>query len=184
MHFLDTFMPRAVTRLERPRTQKQVKIILLHIATSFNCPLFCKIRLQVYTVNDPIMRQNRALTKIKRGRPTVLSNETVAKICEVLQRGFSVQAACNYAGIDRATFYRHMHSDPIFLMKIRFATMFLYTAATENIYNKIVYEKDVKLSKWYLEKFDPIKFSGKRLCRECKKLNSQYNHKATYFPAN
>ncbi len=117
------------------------------------------------------------------GRPTVVTDDTVANLCEALKLGFSIQAACNWAQIDRSTLYRHMRSDPIIATKIRTSIMFLYLAATEVIYNKIVYEKDPKLAKWYLEKTDPERYGKRKLCRNCHNLQQQYNSKHVYYRA-
>jgi hypothetical protein len=117
------------------------------------------------------------------GRPTVVTDVTVAKLCEVLERGFSIQAACNWAQIDRATFYRHLRSDPIFATKVSSSVMFLYLAATEVIYKKIVYEKDPKLAMQYLERVDPERYGKTKLCKDCRNLQQQYRPKGIYYRA-
>lgn len=108
------------------------------------------------------------------GRPSMLTDNTVAELCQVLQRGYSIQAACNWIRIDRSTFYRHLKSDMIFATKMRYAIGFLYCAATEVIYNKIYLEKDAKLAMWYLQKVDPERFGGKKYCRNCRKSQQQF----------
>lgn len=117
------------------------------------------------------------------GRPTVMTDDTVANLCQSLQKGFSIPAACNWARIDRSTFYRHFNSDPIFATKVTSSIMFLYLASTEIIYKKIVYEKDPKLAMWYLEKVDPERYAGKKFCRKCHNLQKKYNSRHTYYEA-
>ena len=85
-----------------------------------------------------VVRSN-ALTKI--GRPSVMDDGTVAEICKVLQRGFSIQAACNYAQIDRATLYRNIRKNPTFATKVATSIMFLTLAATEVVYKKLYTKK-------------------------------------------
>lgn len=120
------------------------------------------------------MQQEKSVTIRNPGRPTVLTDNTVAEICQVLQRGYSIQAACNFVGIDRSTFYRHLQTDMEFATRVRYAIGFLYSAATEVIYNKIYYEKDAKLAMWYLQKVDPERFGGRKYCRNCHKLQQQF----------
>lgn len=108
------------------------------------------------------------------GRPTVLTDETVAELCNVLMRGFSIQAACNWVGIDRSTFYRRLAIDMDFATRIRYSIGFLYSAATEVVYHKISVERDAKLAMWYLQKVDPERFGGKKFCRNCHKSQQQF----------
>ena len=117
------------------------------------------------------------------GRPTVLTDDTVAKLSEALQRGFSVQAACSWAQIDRATFYRHSQSDPIFATKMCYAMNFLYLAATDVIYHKILAEKDSKIAMWYLEKTDPERYGKKKQCKKCHNLQQRYSSRQIYYAA-
>lgn len=117
------------------------------------------------------------------GRPTVIHDRNVALLCEALSRGFSIQAACNYANIDKSTFYRHVHSDPDFATKMTTSISFLYLAAADAIYRKIVYEKDAKLALKYLERVDPEKWAKTRPCRKCRNLKQKHLFRDVFFDA-
>ncbi|MCL4363746.1 hypothetical protein M1328_00740 [Patescibacteria group bacterium] len=110
------------------------------------------------------------------GRPTIMTDDILALLCETLQRGFSIRVACRTAGIDEATFYRHVRSDTNFAMRVRSSSTYLYLASIETIYNKIVYEKNEKLAKWYLERTDPVRFGTGKLCNGCMKLRRQHSY--------
>lgn len=115
------------------------------------------------------------------GRPSIMTNETVVKLVDVLKRGFSIQAACNYAQIDRTTFYRHLRTDPIFATKMSTSVMYLYLAASETLFKKIAQEHDPKIAMWYLERVDPERWGRKKFCQKCHKLQQKHKDKHVYF---
>lgn len=90
----------------------------------------------------------------KRGRPSVITKETVDKLVEVLRLGVKDGSACAHAGIHRATFYDWIKKDDDFSDKIENARNFAVLAARQNVVKEIVEEKNVELSKWYIEKHD------------------------------
>ena len=109
--------------------------------------------LKVYTGSTMKLVRSNALIRV--GRPSVMDDGTVAEICQVLKRGFSIQAACNYAQIDRSTFYRNLRKNPIFATKVATSIMFLTLASTEVVYKEVVYKKSLRAAMWYLERTDP-----------------------------
>lgn len=106
---------------------------------------------------------DKNIAKKSMGRPSVISDETVAKLVEVLQRGFSVNTACEYAEIDTATFYRHLQSDSYFSARIASARTFLTLASSEVVYNEIIYKKNVKAAMWWLERNLPAKYAKRSI---------------------
>ena len=94
----------------------------------------------------------------KVGRPTSLTSDTVAKLCEALRLGMSVQIACNYAKIDRSTFYRHLEADGDFATKIETARDYLIMVASAVIHKAIVQDKNVQVAMWWLEKHEQLDF--------------------------
>lgn len=96
----------------------------------------------------------------KTGRPTSLNPDTVAKLCEALRLGSSIQTACHYAKVNRSTFYRHLETDGDFATKIEAARDYLIMVALAVVYKAIVVDRDVRIAMWWLEKKD-LEFSGK-----------------------
>lgn len=98
-----------------------------------------------------------------RGRRTVMTEEVVGKLVEIIKLGVTNQTACQYAQINPDTLYSHLKSNPEFSEKIRAAKMFISITARQVIIKAIIEEKDVAAAKWWLEKKHPDEFGGKAI---------------------
>tara|TARA_Y100000310_G_C20448272_1_gene699466 strand:+ start:108 stop:560 length:453 start_codon:yes stop_codon:yes gene_type:complete len=47
-------------------------------------------------------------SKRKTGRPTIINSNTIAKLTEALRLDLTIEKACDYAGISKDTYYRHL----------------------------------------------------------------------------
>lgn len=52
------------------------------------------------------------------GRPLKITISTMDKIADAIQNNYSVTDACRYAKVSRDTFYRYLHTEPLFTEKI------------------------------------------------------------------
>jgi len=102
------------------------------------------------------MKTTKKIIK-KNGRPTALVPETVAKLEAGLKAGFTIEQACVYAGINKATLYRRIKVDEAFATKISQAQAYTTFAAKRNI-NKAIVDGSVQEAKWWLEKKHPEEF--------------------------
>lgn len=102
----------------------------------------------------------KIVKKNKVGRPTVITDEVVAKLEAVLKLGVTDDVACDYAEINPATFYRHLASDENFARKIRQAKNYARIAAGNVVLKAIIEGNDVQTAKWWLEKKYPNEFGG------------------------
>lgn len=89
------------------------------------------------------------------GRPTIIDENVVKILEEVLKAGSTVTQACYIAQISRQVFYNHIREGGEFLYRINTARNFLQVRALKNVANAIE-EGDLKTSKWFLEKCLPI----------------------------
>ncbi len=48
------------------------------------------------------------------GRPVKVTYQVMNKLVDALEHGASVSEACNYAGISRDTYYRHLQNNEVF----------------------------------------------------------------------
>lgn len=85
------------------------------------------------------------------GRPTVITESVVAKLTEAFQLGANDTSACEYAQIDRSTFYRHLKGNPDFATKIKATKREIEYQARAALRNAIE-AGDIKTSMWWLEK--------------------------------
>lgn len=104
------------------------------------------------------------------GRPTVVDESTVAKLTEAFRLGSTDILACDYAGIDRSTFYRHLESDSGFATKINISKTYVEIQARGVVVREI--EKgNVKASMWWLERrTEEFDLKNKELKNETSKL--------------
>jgi len=110
-------------------------------------------------MNDNSQRKNRKILEKKAGRPTVITEDVIAKLEAVKKLGVSNEIACDYANIHPATYYRHLESDEDFARRMRSAEYFANIAARQAVVKAIVEDKDVKAAQWWLERRDKD-FSG------------------------
>lgn len=90
-------------------------------------------------------------TQCKCGRPTKMTEETIAKLVYAFQRDYTNGEACRYAGIDEATFYRHIKSNDEFRKKIDIAKDYIFNLAKDNLINELQ-DGNKFTTKWVLER--------------------------------
>jgi len=88
----------------------------------------------------------------KVGRPTAIVPDTVAKLENIFKVGGNIEEACSYAGINKATYYRHLESDEDFATKMEAAQHYADIVAKNVVVNKIVKDNDLDTAKWWLER--------------------------------
>jgi hypothetical protein len=90
----------------------------------------------------------------KVGRPTSLTEETLAKLEEIFKLGGKVPSACAYAKINPATYYRAIKESEEIYNRLTTAQNYAIIAARQVVVASILKDRDVNTSKWYIEKHD------------------------------
>jgi hypothetical protein len=85
------------------------------------------------------------------GRPKVDIQEYFQRILPFLQRGFSINSACNAAGIPQSTIADYIKKDEEFSVKIEVASRTMEIASRNNI-ALALQGGSVETAKWYLER--------------------------------
>ena len=118
-----------------------------------------------------------AVTKV--GRPSVITGDVVTNLVAYLQRGLSIETACNEAGVSRQSYYRRYETDETFRYKMDSARKYTTVIAAQNIMNAIIDEKkpNLELSKWWLERKEPEEFGGRGVVIN----NNNTNNNLTYL---
>ena len=93
-----------------------------------------------------------------RGRPTVMTDEVVAKLEYGFMKGLNDTECCGYAGISRAAYYDYVAKNPEFLDKKEELKSRPSTKAKLNIVEAIE-NGDTDLAKWWLERKSKDEFS-------------------------
>ncbi len=83
-------------------------------------------------------------SKAKTGRPSVITPATIAKLTEALKLDLTVEKACDYAGISKDTYYRHL-KDKDFSDEMRIAQMNLEIEAKKSITKGIKEDSNLAL---------------------------------------
>ena len=97
----------------------------------------------------------------KGGRPTVMTDEVVAKLEYGFMKGLNVTECCHYADISRSAFYDYIEIHPEFTDRMEELKSNPSTRAKLNVVEAI--EKgDTDLSKWWLERKNKEEFSTKQ----------------------
>lgn len=94
---------------------------------------------------------------IRGGRPGI-SEERVKKLVSAFKNGLNITEACSFSGITRQTFYNYMDEetgDKEFIDKITYAQNFVNIRAKQIIVEDMLKNKDVNISKWWVERKDP-----------------------------
>lgn len=107
------------------------------------------------------MTNSKKVIKKKVGRPTVMVPEVVAKLESIYKLDVTDDVACDYAGIDEATLYRHLEKNDVFARNVRSWKKFGRIAAGNVVMDSIVKDKDVVTAKWWLEKKAPKEFGNR-----------------------
>lgn len=90
----------------------------------------------------------------KEGRPTVMTETTVAKLEEGFLMGLTDREACLYADINPSTLYRYCEENIEFSERKELLKEQVKMRAKQNI-SKAITEGDKQLSQWYTERRDP-----------------------------
>jgi hypothetical protein len=94
------------------------------------------------------------------GRPTVMTDETVQKLEQALQDGFSVERACYLSGVGRSTFYDHSNGNPDFADKMYLAQEWA-TERAKQVTIQAIDGGNVKAAQWWLERKAHQEFGAK-----------------------
>lgn len=97
----------------------------------------------------------------KVGRPTVMTEEVIEKLEELFLKGLTDREACLIANIHPATLYNYCSEHPDFLERKELLKEQIKTQAKLNVAEAIE-NKDVDMSKWYLERKAKDEFSTKQ----------------------
>ena len=95
------------------------------------------------------------------GRPTVMTEEVLQKLEFAFMRGLTDVEACLYADIATSTLYNYGKENPEFLERKEELKKHPTAQAKLNVYEAIE-NKDVDVSKWYLERKAKDEFSTKQ----------------------
>ena len=82
------------------------------------------------------------IKKETRGRPLKIDDECVAKLIEAFHIDCTIEEACWYAWIDRATFYRRCKADEGFCNKMRTAMQYPFLKAKKVLFNSMDSERE------------------------------------------
>lgn len=84
------------------------------------------------------------------GRPTVITDEVIAKLVQCFEDGSTITEACRTAQIDQSTYFRRVDSDEEFRKKMSHAQEYPDAVAKMEVVRAIK-GGDVDTSKWWLE---------------------------------
>lgn len=99
------------------------------------------------------MAEARKKAKGKAGRPRAITPDVVGKLEEAFTVGANITQACDFAGISRDTYYDYCERNAGFIDKVAEWSARTGLRAKYNIH-KAIENKDVDVSKWYLERTD------------------------------
>lgn len=88
------------------------------------------------------------------GRPTKLIPDVVGKLTAAFANGFTVEQACQYANIDKTTYYDWLKKNEQFSHDMTAAQGRLGLQARKVVADA-VNQGDIQTAKWWLEKRDP-----------------------------
>ena len=97
----------------------------------------------------------------KVGRPTVMTPEMIGKLEILFAKGLSDREACQIADINPSTLYDYCNSNPEFAERKELLKEMPRARAKLNVAEAIE-EKDIDISKWYLERKAKDEFSAKQ----------------------
>lgn len=95
------------------------------------------------------------------GRPSIMTEEVLAKLEQAFMDGHTDEEACLIGEIDHSTLYRYCQQNPDFARKKELLKNNPKIKARRNILQQIN-AGDVELSKWYLERKAKDEFSIKQ----------------------
>jgi hypothetical protein len=95
----------------------------------------------------------------KAGRPSVISEDIMRKLEAGLATGFSISAACHFAGISTSTFYEHKALNNEFRDRVRWAEEWA-TYKARQVVLKSIEDGCVDTAKWFLSKKARMEFGS------------------------
>ena len=104
---------------------------------------------------------NKQIQKKKMGRPTVITDEVVQKLSMALCSGYSVTAACYFAGVSRDTYYSYLVQDRDFSDKMVLSEEFS-TYKARVVILQAIDKGDVKAAQWWLERKARLEFAANK----------------------
>ena len=102
------------------------------------------------------------MSENKVGRPTVMTDDVLEKLEMYFTKGLSDREACLLANINPSTLYNYCNEHPEFLERKELLKEKIKTRAKLNVAEAIE-NKDVDISKWYLERKAKDEFSAKQI---------------------
>jgi hypothetical protein len=94
----------------------------------------------------------------KVGRPSVVDEKTIRQLEAALCSGFSVTAACHFAGIGTSTFYEHRALDEDFAVRMKMSEEWATYRARQVILQAID-KGEVKVAMWFMERKARLEFA-------------------------
>lgn len=88
---------------------------------------------------------------VKMGRPTKMTPEVVQKLREVFLLDYTIEEACDHAGIAKQTYYNEMKDNPDFVDEMDKAQRGLFKAAKRAIAIEIIEKKNAGVSLNFLK---------------------------------
>lgn len=95
------------------------------------------------------------------GRPTKMTEDVIGKLEKGFAYGFNVSEACDYAGINRDTYYEWLNKKQEFSDRMARAQTDLQRKAKINLAG-VINSGDIEQSKYYLERKCKDEFSAKQ----------------------
>lgn len=92
------------------------------------------------------------------GRPTLMTDKTIAKLREAFMIGCTDQEACLFAEISVDTLYKYQRENPNFINEKKQLKQFPFLKARKTIVNNLI---DPKYATWYMEKKKGDEFVSK-----------------------
>ncbi len=81
-----------------------------------------------------------------------LTDDVIASLRYAFRRSYTVQESCDYAGIDKATYYRWEKKSIEFATKMRSFKSFMNIESKDVLHDKIAKERSLETAKWHLER--------------------------------
>ena len=89
--------------------------------------------------------------KSNAGRPRAIDDNVVAKLKEICHIDWTVEQACSYAWIDKATFYRRLKSDEKFCNEMKAAMEYPFIVAKRTLFKTVQSDREDVAQRWAIE---------------------------------
>jgi hypothetical protein len=101
---------------------------------------------------------DKRIEKPKMGRKTVMTDRVLDKLESALCGGFSVSAACYFAGVGTSTFYEYKSLDKDFADRMRRAEEYA-TFRARQVVLQAIDKGNVRAAMWFLERKARLEFA-------------------------